>query len=135
MGIMVEPAKRGHRRRQRVLAAMAERRVAEVVGQRARLGQILIDPERASERSRDLRDFEAVGQADAKMIAVGANEHLRLVPQPAEGAGVDDAVAVALKRIARHRRRLGVEPPARGGGIGGERSDHATLSRPARLLS
>ena len=43
----VEAAERRHRRVQRLLAGMAERRVAEIVGQRHRLGQILVEAERA----------------------------------------------------------------------------------------
>jgi hypothetical protein len=34
------------------------------------------------------------------MIAVGGNEHLRLVAQAAERGRVDDAVAVALEGVA-----------------------------------
>jgi len=35
------------------------------------------------------------------MIAVGCDEHLGLVTKPAEGNGMDDAVAVALENVAR----------------------------------
>jgi hypothetical protein len=38
------------------------------------------------------------------MIAVGRDEHLRLVAQPPEGDGVDDAVAIALEGVARAAR-------------------------------
>ncbi len=83
---------------------MAERSVADVVGQRERFGQVLVEAERAGDHARDLRDFEAVGQSDAVMIAVGSDEYLRLVAQPAEGDRMDDAVAVALECIARPAR-------------------------------
>jgi hypothetical protein len=70
-----------------------------------RLGEILVQPQRPRERPPDLRDFEAMGQADAEMIAVGRDEHLRLVSEPAERDGVDDPVAIALKGVARAARR------------------------------
>ena len=81
---MVEAAGLRHRRLERILAGMAERRMAEIVGEAQRLGQILVEPERAGDRPADLRDFEAVGQADAEMIAVGRDEDLGLVAEPAE---------------------------------------------------
>ena len=45
LGIVVEAAERLHRRVQRLLAGMAERRVAEIVGQRHRLAEILVEPQ------------------------------------------------------------------------------------------
>ena len=104
MGVVVEPAGVGERRGQRVLAGMAERRMAEVVGEAQRLGQILVEAERAGDGPADLRDFEAVGQADPEMVAVGSDEHLGLVAQAAEGDRVDDPVAVALEDVARATR-------------------------------
>ena len=83
---------------------MAERRVADIVREAQRLGQILVEPQRARDRAADLRDLDAVRQPDAEMVAVGRQEHLRLVAQPAEADRMDDAVAVALKRVARAAR-------------------------------
>ena len=54
----------------------------------------------------DLRDFERVGEAVAEMVGVAAGEDLRLGFEAAEGAGVDDAVAVALKVVAVGMRRF-----------------------------
>src|SRR5664280_3868884 len=42
------------------------------------------------------------------MVGVAAGEDLRLVFQPAEGAGMDHAIAIPLKRIAIGVRRLGI---------------------------
>ena len=53
------------------------------------------------------------------MVALVVDEDLRLVLQPAEGVGMDDAVAVALEGRAERIVRLGVEAPARRGRIGG----------------
>ena len=97
---------------QRILAAMAERRMAEVVGQAQRLGQILVEAQRAGHRPADLRDLDRMGQADPEMVAVGRDEHLRLVAQAAEGDRMDDPVAVALEDVARARAGRG-RPPAK----------------------
>ncbi len=115
MAVVIEPAGKAECLVERILAGMAERRMAEVVGEAQRLGQILVEAERAGDGAADLRDFEAVGQADAIMVAVGRDEHLRLVAQAAEGDRMDDPVAVALKGVAGSARAavgLGMQPPA-----------------------
>ena len=112
VGVVIEPAGIGERRGQRVLAAMAERRMAKVVREAQGLGQILVEPEDARHRPPDLRDLDRVGQADAEMVAVGGDEHLRLVAQAAEGDRMDDAVAVALEGVALPARAA-VDPPRR----------------------
>ena len=96
---------------QRILAAMAERRVAEVVGQAQRLGQILVEAQRPGHGPADLRDFDRMGQPDPEMVAVGRDEHLRLVAQAAEGDRMDDPVAVALEE--RRAARAGPGLPRR----------------------
>jgi hypothetical protein len=116
MGVVVEPAGVGHGTLERVLAAMPERRVAKVVGKAQRLGQILVEAEYARDGAADLRDLDRMGQADPEMIAVGGDEHLRLVAQAAEGDRVNDPVAVALEGITRSTRgavRFGETPAAR----------------------
>ena len=67
---------------------------------------------RAMER-RDLRHFDRVGDPRAEQVAFVIDEHLRLVGQPPERAGMDDAIAVALEFAAILRRRLG-DSDARG---------------------
>ena len=57
--------------------------------------------QRARDHPADLRDLEAVGQADAEMVAVGRDEDLGLAGEAAEGDRMDDPVAVALERAAR----------------------------------
>jgi hypothetical protein len=131
VGIVVEAAGLRHRRLQRVLAGMAEGRVADVVGEAQRLGQILVEAERARQRAADLRDFEAVGEADPEMVAVGRDEDLGLVAQAAERDRVDDPVAVALEGVARAAAlaagMLGVEPPARARRVGSVSGKRASL--------
>jgi hypothetical protein len=62
--------------------------------------------------TRDLRDFDGVGQAIAKVVGVAAGENLGLRFQTAEGAGVNDSVAVALKIVAVGMGRFGMAASA-----------------------
>ena len=73
--------------------------MAEVVRKAKGLGQVLVEAQRTGDRSADLRDLDAVCEADAVMIAVGSDKNLGLVPQPAERDRVDDPVAVALEDV------------------------------------
>ena len=79
---------------------MPERRMAEIVRQRERLGEILVETERPRERARDLLHFQGVRQPRPVMIALVEDEDLGLVFEPAEGGGMDDAVAVAPEIVA-----------------------------------
>ena len=102
---MVEAAEPRHALVERVLAGMAEGRVAEVVRQRQRLGQVLVEPEGAGQRPGDLAHLDGVGQPGAEMVALVIDEDLRLVLEPAEGGGMDDPVPVALELAAGRRDR------------------------------
>ena len=62
--------------------------------------------ERAGDGARDLRYFDGVSETIAEMVGVAAGENLRLGFETAKGAGVNDAVAVALKVIAVGMRRF-----------------------------
>src|SRR5882672_2435088 len=79
---------------------MAERRVAEIVGERHRLAEILVQPEGAADGAGDLRHFKRMGQPGAVVVALVIDEDLRLVLQPPERRRMDDAIAVALERAA-----------------------------------
>lgn len=121
--VVLETAVLAHALVQRVLPGMAEGRMAEVVRQRDRLHQVLVQAQVARHRARDLRDLEVVRQARAKQVALVVHEHLGLVFEAAEGRRMDDAVAVALEFGARGGRRLGMAAAARVrgmGGVGGE---------------
>ncbi len=98
---------------ERRFAGVTERRVAEVVAERDRLGEVLIEPQRAGDGASDLRDFEGVGEARAIVVLLGVDEDLGLVLETAERLGVDDPVAVALEIRAHRALRLVAQPPAR----------------------
>ena len=113
LGVVVEAAPLRHLLVQRILAGMAEGRVAEIVDQRDRLGEVLVAAQRPRQRAGDLRDLDRVGEPGAVVVALMRDEDLRLVLQAAEGGGMDDAVAVALERRAGRAFRLVLEAAAR----------------------
>src|SRR5215207_8481783 len=98
---------------------MSKRRMAEVMRERQRFGQVLVQPKCACERARDLHDFQRMCQPGAKMVAFMKNEYLCLVLQAPKGGGVDDAVAIAPKVVARRVRGLAMQTPAAPSGMRG----------------
>ena len=101
------------RRVERFLAGVAEGRVAEVVTEPDRLGQVLVQAERPRDRAGDSAGLERVREPGAVVVPLGGDEDLRLVLEPAEGLGVDDPVAVALER--RPQRAVGPRSRRRAG--------------------
>jgi hypothetical protein len=118
LSVVVEAAEAGEAGIQGPLARMAERRVAEVVGERQGLGKILVQAQRAGERAGDLGDFQGMGEARPVVVALVEHEYLGLVLEPAKRRRVDDPVAIAPEIAAGAARRLGVEPAAARPGIG-----------------
>ena len=88
------------RRVERLLADVAEGRVAEVVAEPDRLGQVLVEAERPGDRAGDPAGLERVGEPGPVVVALGGDEDLGLVLEAPEGLRVDDPVAVALERGA-----------------------------------
>ena len=62
----------------------------------------------AGDVARDGGDLDGMRQAGAKVIAGAVEKNLRLVFEPAKGARMDDAVAVALVMGAPGGRRFGM---------------------------
>ena len=91
---------------ERLLPRMPEGRVPEVVAEADRLGQVLVQPQRARDGARDAGGLDRVREAGAVVVALGGDEDLGLVLQPPEALRVDDPVAVALKRGPQAARRL-----------------------------
>ena len=110
------------------LAGVAERRVADVVPQADRLGQILVEAQGAGNCAGDLRDGQGVRQAGGVVVAKGRNEDLSLMLQAPKRLAVEDAVAVALVGGADRAGLLGAL--AHGlGALCGERREQACLER------
>ena len=95
---MIEALEALHAGVEHIFASVPERRMAEIVGDAQAFGEIVIEPHHPRHAARDLRDLERVRQPGAVMIALMGDEHLGLAAQAPEGAGMDDAVAVALER-------------------------------------
>ena len=85
LGVVGEAPRVGQQFVERVLARMAQRWMADIVGQRQGLHQILIEPQRPGERAGDVGHLQRVRETAAVVIAMVAGEDLRLVGQPAEG--------------------------------------------------
>jgi hypothetical protein len=96
---------------QRFLSGVGERRVPDIVSQRQGFGEILVQSKDVGQGARDLGDFDGMGQAIAEMIGQAGSEDLGLSLKPAEGTGMNYAVAVALKSIAVRVFGFGVSPP------------------------
>ena len=112
-----------------MLAGVTEGRVAEVMAEPDRLDEVLVEADRAGDRAGDPADLERVGQPGAVVVALGGDEDLRLVLQPPERLGVDDAIAVALERRPKRAVRLLDPPPRRVRG----RPRNLRGTRPPRL--
>jgi len=90
----------GHAVVQGVLARMAKRGVPQVVRQRDRLHQVLMQTQGPRQRTRQLRDLQRMGHAGAKQVALVVQKDLGFIDQAAKRGGMHDAVSVALKGVA-----------------------------------
>jgi hypothetical protein len=102
-----------HYRVQRNFARVSKGRMPDVVYQRESLDQIGIQIEARCDGARDLRNLDGVRQSRAKVVGDTMSENLRLILEAAKGAGVNDAVAIALERGAIWMLGLGVASSAR----------------------
>ena len=102
---------------ERLFAGVTEGRMADVVDQGERLGQIRIQAQGRGHGARDLRHFKRVREAAAEVVSGGiagqAGEDLRFAGQAAKGARVQNARAVPGKWSAVGMRRLGVRAKAK----------------------
>ena len=98
--VVEEEAVLAHGGVERFFAGVAKGRMSDVVDEGESFGEIDVEAEGSGDGARDLRDFEGVGETVAKVVGVAAGEDLSLGFETAEGAGMDDAVAVALKVVA-----------------------------------
>ena len=105
---------------------MAERRVADVVGQGDGFGQVFVQPQPAGDGAGDLRDFERVREPGAVVVVDAGDEDLRLAGHAAEGGAVDDPLAVALVE------RCGTGAAVRGAGGRGCRGCASRRGRASR---
>ncbi len=117
--VMVKTAVFQHQAGKGAFTGMAKRGMPKIMRQRDGFRQVFIGPQRPGDGATDLGDFHGVGEAGAVIIALVVNEHLGFIFQSAEGCGMDDAVAVALKNGAVFGFAVRVHTPARHAGVGG----------------
>jgi len=95
---------------QSLFAGVSEGRVANVVHQRQRFGQLPIQTQRGGQGAGDLGHFQRVREPAAEVvagrIAGHARKHLGLSCQAAKGAGMQNAGSIADKGRAIGMRRL-----------------------------
>src|SRR5690606_26356736 len=91
--------------------------MSQVVGQGDGLAEVFVEPQSPRDAGSHLCDFEGMGQPGAVIVALVVDEHLRLVLEAPEGAGVKHAVAILLERRAVSALGLLVDSSF---GIGGE---------------
>ena len=89
-----------------LFARVAKGRVSDIVHQSERFGKAGVEMQGVGNGSRNLRNFDGVGQPVAKMVGVTRGENLGLGFQTAKGARVNYAVAVARVSVAVGVRRL-----------------------------
>ena len=104
------------------LSRMSKRGMSKVMRERECLGEIFIQPEGPRQRTRDLSNLQRMSEPGSEMVAFVKDEDLGLVLEPAEGGGMDDAVAIASKIVACRVGRLGVQASSALTGMRGVRS-------------
>src|SRR5262249_20717186 len=100
-----------------MFARVAERRMTQVMGQRADLRQILVQLQGTRDRARKLGHFQRVRQPRPVVIALMKDKDLRLVRETAKGGRMNDAITIAAKRAAPAALRLSIKPAAGSSGI------------------
>lgn len=115
LAVVFEPTVAAHQPDEHRFAAMAERRMPQVVREGDGFGEVLIELERAGNAAGDGGDFHRVGEPGAEVITRAVEKDLSLVLQPAKSTRVDDPVAIALIFSAPGRREFGVGAAARVG--------------------
>ena len=133
LGVVVEAAMGLEAFVERPLAGMAERGVAEVVGQRQRFRQVLVEAELPGQGTGDLRHFQRMGQPGAVMIALVEHENLGFVLETAKCGGMDHPVAIPAERAAGLARRFREQPAAAPPGVAGIRARGGQPFRPTRF--
>jgi hypothetical protein len=106
MNVMVEsPAVTFESAVQRTLSSMPKWRMTDVMNQRQRFGQILMQAERSRSRTSYLRYLDSVSQPAAEVVGSSTREHLRLPRKTPKGSGLHDALTIPLERSPRRPKR------------------------------
>ena len=112
--VVIEPAVRRHQLVETFLSGMAERGMPQVVRERHRLGEFLIEAERAGDSACDLRGFKRMRQASAVVVALVIHKDLGFVFEASKGGRMNDAIAIARKDGTHRMLGFGKAAPAAG---------------------
>ena len=112
--VVIEAAVVLHQFSEDRFAGMPKGRVAQVVRQHDRFGEIFVEPECSGDRASDLRRLDRMRQSISVVVLFEMNEDLRLELETPEGTRMNDPVPVALKRgpigmgLLRHKTAEGI---------------------------
>ena len=81
-----------------MLACMAKRRMPQIMGQRHGVGTVLVGSQILGNASGYLRHLQRMGQPRSVVVPFVIGEYLGLVFQPSKCIGMDDSIAITLKR-------------------------------------
>ena len=85
---------------QNILTGVSKGRVTEVMHQRHRLNQILVNPQRSGNRAGDRTDLERVGETVTMIIACLIGKDLSFVTESPVRRRMKNAVAIPLERAS-----------------------------------
>ena len=114
LSVVIEAAARRHPGVELLLTGVTEGGVPQIVAERDRLHQILVQTEPPRGGPGDLCHLQRVRQTGPVVVPLVIDEHLGLVLEAAERGAVDDTVAIALERaplralLLRHLSASGV---------------------------
>src|SRR5882724_1756706 len=108
--VIEKTAVRPHQFVELSLAGMPEGRMADIVDESKRFGELGVQAQRGSDGARDLRDFQRMRQPVAEVVGIARGENLRLGFEAPEGSRVNDAVAISRISAAVGMLRLRVAP-------------------------
>jgi hypothetical protein len=97
LGIVFEAAVVLHEGGEHFFSGVADGWVAEVVGEGDGFCEVGVEAECGGDGAGDGGDLHGVGEAGAEVVTGAVEEDLGFGFEPTEGAGVDDAGAVALE--------------------------------------
>ncbi len=98
----------------RVFSGMAERRMPQIVRQRDRFRQVLVQVQGLGDRPGNLRNFQGMGEPGPVVVASRRQKHLGFMLEAPERLRMDNPIAIVLKggpeRAFRLRSRSAFAP-------------------------
>jgi len=86
---------------QSTLSSMPKWRMTDIMHQRQRLGEILMQPERSRSRTSDLRYLNGMREPTAEVVGSSTRKHLRLARKAPKRPCLHNALTIPLERSPR----------------------------------